>query len=256
MQRGRLAGRGGKKDAVLHGALFFQRVVDFRHSGSFLADCHIDTDHVLAFLIENGVHRYRGFPSLTIPYDQFPLSPAYGYHGVNSQYAGLQGDGDGLPRHNPGGLMLDGPGFRGGDRPLAVDGVSQGVDDPPQHLFPCGHVRPPAGTPDQIPFLQALFRAQQRAAHTACFQVHGKGFHTVFKFQKFAVHDVLKAINGGDAVADLNDGAGFAHLGLLLIPGDLFFQYGYDLFRIAVQSHYLSFRDLWSPRSMPRTLLS
>ena len=84
--------------------------------------------------------------------------------------------------------------------------------------------------------------AQQGAAHAACLQVHGQGAHPVFKLQKLAVHDVFQAIHGGNTVPDLNDGAGFADLGLLLILGNFLFQYGYDFFRFAVQSSFPLFQ--------------
>ena len=242
LHRGGLAGGGTEDDAVLHGAALFQAVVNLGHSGVLLADCHVDADDVLALLVQDGVNGDGGLAGLAVADNQLPLATADGHHGVHGQDARLQRHGDRLPGDNAGGLPLDGHGGRGVDGPLAVDGVAQGVDDAAQHLLPSGDIGPAAGAAHQVPFLNALLRAQQGAAHAACLQVHGQGAHPVFKLQKLAVHDVFQAIHGGNTVPDLNDGAGFADLGLLLILGNFLFQYGYDFFRFAVQSSFPLFQ--------------
>ena len=69
----------------------FCRVLhDLRDGGGLLADGHIDADHVLALLVQDGVHSQGGLAGLTVADDQLTLAAADGEHGVDGQNTGLQ----------------------------------------------------------------------------------------------------------------------------------------------------------------------
>ena len=136
---------GGDDDAVGQGAVLLQGAPELGHGGGLLADGHVDADHILVLLVQDGVHGDGGLASLAVADDQLPLAPADGDHGVDGQDARLEGPVHRLPGDHAGGLVLNGPGLGGLDGAQAVDGLAQGVHRAAQHGVPHGDAGGPAG---------------------------------------------------------------------------------------------------------------
>ena len=66
LHRRRFGSRRSDDDGVFHRAVGFQRTHDILDRRRFLTDSDVDTDHVLAFLIDDRIDRDRGLPRLAI----------------------------------------------------------------------------------------------------------------------------------------------------------------------------------------------
>ena len=120
---------GGNDDGVLHRALLLQHRHRLCDLAGLLSDGDVYADQVSAALIDDGVQRDRGLPGRTVADDQLALSPADRDHRVDGLDAGLDG---GIDRHagrNVRGDNLDWLRVRGTGRPLAVDRLTERVDD-------------------------------------------------------------------------------------------------------------------------------
>ena len=62
----------------------------FGYCRCFLANCHVNTDNVLSFLVQNRICSNRSLTSLTVSDDQLTLSTTNREHRVNCQNTGLQ----------------------------------------------------------------------------------------------------------------------------------------------------------------------
>ena len=89
LHRSRFRSRGGNDDGVVHRAVFFELAHHVLDRRGFLTDRDINTDQVLALLVDDGVERHRGLAGLAVAYDQFALATADGHHRVNRLQAGL-----------------------------------------------------------------------------------------------------------------------------------------------------------------------
>ena len=79
----------------------------------------------------------------------------------------------------------------------------------------------PAGTLDRIALLDALIRTKDDDGYGIFFQVLGHAEGAVGEFHQFTGHALVQAGGLGNAVADEDDHAGFAHFDLILIVFDL-----------------------------------
>ena len=104
----------------------------------------------------------------------------------------------------------------GGDGALVVDGLTECVDHAADHGVADGHAHDLAGALDLVAFLDLGVIAEQHGADLIFFEVHGQAGDAVREREQFAGHDLVEAVNAGDAVADGDDGADF-------IDGDLGF---------------------------------
>ena len=80
--------------------MFFQFAYYVGHGRRLLADGNVDTGHVLAFLVDDGVNCDRGFTGLTITNNQFALTASDRHHGIDGLQAGLYRFINGLAGNN------------------------------------------------------------------------------------------------------------------------------------------------------------
>ena len=256
LEWGGLAGGGGHDDGVVHGPVLLQCVLNAGHGGRLLADGHVDADDVLPLLVQDGVHRDGGLAGLAVPNDQLALSPADGHHGVDGQDAGLEGYVDRLAADHAAGLVLNGAGLVGLDGAEAVNGLAQHVHHSADQAVAHGDVGGPPGAAHHGALPDAGLAAQQHHAHAVPGQVHDHALHPGVQLHQLAIHRLIQAVDGGNAVAHLQDGAGLipANPGVIIL--NLLPQDGDNLFRFC--SHAIRLSSSWRPirPSAPRTLLS
>src|SRR5437867_7877973 len=229
LQRGRVAGRGGDDDAIGHGPELFEYLDDARHRRALLADGDVDADDVLALLVDDGVHRDGGLAGLPVADDQLPLATPDGDHRVDGLDPGLQGLAHGLALDHPGRPDLHTAELLGRDRPFAVQRGANRVDDPPDDGLPDGDFRNPARPLDQIPLLDMLVGAQDHRTDVVLFQVERDPLETAGELQQLAGHRPVQPVDLGDAVLDLQHGADFGYVYLLLEGLHLLSDDGTDL---------------------------
>src|SRR2546422_3671147 len=231
LQRGRVTGRGGNDDAVRHGPGLFEYLDDARHRGALLADGDVDADDVLALLVDDGVHCDGGLAGLPVTDDQLPLATPDGDHRVDGLDPGLQRLAHGLAFDHPGRPDLHPPELLGLNRPLPVQRGADRVHDPPDDGLPDGDFRNPARPLDEIPLLDMLVGAQDHRADVVLFQVQRDPLEPARKLQQLAGHRPIQPVDLGDAVPDLEHGADFGHVYLLLEGLHLISDDCADLFR-------------------------
>ena len=118
---GGLTGAGADDDGVRHGVVLAQHLRDLRHGAGLLADGHVDADHVLPLLVQDGVDGDGRLTGLAVADDQLALTPSDGEHGVDGQNAGLHG---GVHR-----LAVDDAGGGAFDHAVGIDGDVAGIVD-------------------------------------------------------------------------------------------------------------------------------
>ncbi|OPZ58628.1 MAG: hypothetical protein BWY86_01442 [Candidatus Aminicenantes bacterium ADurb.Bin508] len=78
------------------------------------------------------------------------------------------------------------------------------------------------GPLDDVPLFDELRIAEKNRTDVVLFEVEGKAVDIVRELQKLVVHDLFKAVNPGDAVADVHDDTLLLHLQVGFEAGDLF----------------------------------
>src|SRR5690606_32489711 len=117
-----------------------------------LADCHVDTGHVLTLLVDDGINRDGGLAGLAVANDQLTLATADRHHGVDRLETGLHRLRHRLTRNHARRDLLDLVGKLGIDRALAVDRLTKRVDDAADQFGAYRHLENATGTFGRIAF--------------------------------------------------------------------------------------------------------
>jgi hypothetical protein len=148
LQRSSVGGGGGNDDGVLHGVVLFQGLDQLGDGGSLLSDGDVDTVQLLglvgsvveSLLVQDGVESDGGLTGLSVSDDQFSLTSTDGNHGVNGLQTSQHGLVDGSSGQNSGSLGLGSSTLGGVDRALAVNGLTQSVDNSTEQFHTDGNV--------------------------------------------------------------------------------------------------------------------
>jgi hypothetical protein len=146
-------------------------------------------------LVKHGVESDGSLTGLTVTNDQLTLTTADGNHGVDGLETSLDGLTDGLTGQDTGGLELSTAALSGLEGTLAIDGVTQGIDDTAEKSLTDGDVdlEPLAdssraivlaathnlsGTLDGLALLDETVRTEQHNTDLAGLQVHAHALDT------------------------------------------------------------------------------
>lgn len=148
LQRSGVRGGGGDDDRVLHGVVLFQGLDQLGDGGSLLTDGDVDTVQLLglvgtvveSLLVQDGVEGDGGLTGLSVTDDQFSLTSTDGNHGVDRLQTSQHGLVDGSSGQDTGSLGLGSSSLRSLDRTLAVNGLTQGVNDSAEQFHTDGNV--------------------------------------------------------------------------------------------------------------------
>ena len=217
------SGAGSEAEAIDDDGVFERarvaQLLDHRgHGRALLPDGDVDADDAGALLVDDGVDRDGGLPGAAVADDQLALAAADGDHGVDGLDAGLERLLDRLPDDDAGRHHLDLAGGRRLDRPPAVHRAAERVDHAAQHGGAGGHLEQPARPADLVALLQLEVVAEDRRTDVVLLQVEHQPRHGLAGFlrrelEHLARHRRLKAVDAGDAVADLQHGADLRHVG-------------------------------------------
>src|SRR5690606_31338560 len=159
--------------------------------------------------------------------DQLPLAPADGDHGVDGLPPRLQGGVHRLAVDDAGGRRFHRAELDAGvDGARFVQGLTHGVDHPAQQLLPYGNRHDAPRAAHFVALVNVLVGTQNYGAYVVFGQVQGHGVDAVGELQQFAGHARFQAVDAGDTVGQLDDGAHIFHLQLALIGLDLLLDYG------------------------------
>ena len=207
LQGGGVGGAGVDDDGVFQGAVFLQDAHDLGDFALFLADGDVDADEVGVALVDDGVDGDGGFAGGAVADDEFPLAAPDGDHRVNGFDAGLDGGVHGFADDDVGCGAFYGHPAVGGDGAFAVQGAAQGVDDASDEGVADGDFDDLAGGAHAVALFDGVGVAEDGGADDVGFQVEGQAEDVVAEVQQFVGADALQALDAGDAVADLDDGA-------------------------------------------------
>ena len=216
-----LRSRGGDHNGVLHGPAQLKIMDNLGHRRALLTNGHIDTDHILPLLVQDGVGCNGGFSGLAVADDELPLSTANGNHGINGLNARLQGDRDGFSLDDTRRLVFNGPGLGTVDGAFAVDGVAQSIHHPANQLLPHRDGKDLPGAPHQAPFLHAHIRAQHNHTDAVLLQVQRHAHSAAVKAEQLVGPAAVQTVDLGNAVSHLDHVADFILLGFCAIVFDL-----------------------------------
>ena len=208
---GGLGSGRGHDDGVFHRAELFQLAHHVGDGGGLLADRHVDTDQVLALLVDDGVDGHGRLAGLAVADDQLTLAPADGHHGIDGLQTGLHRLGHRLTGDDARRHLLDHVGFLGVDRTLAVDGLTQRVHHTTDQLGTDGHFQNAAGGLDDVAFGNALVFTEDHRADRVALEVQRQAVDVARELDHLALHHVGETVDPADAVGDRDDRA--------LVPG-------------------------------------
>ena len=231
LDRRNVGSRRRNNDRLLHNAFVFECLDQLCHGGLLLPDGNIDTDDVRIFLVEDGVDRDRGLTGLTVADDQLALPAADRDHAVDSLKTCLQRLLDGLSLQNARRRIFDRSGLFRLDRALAVDRLSECIDNASDERIADRHFNNGAGRLDDVSLFDTFVGSQNNAAHVVLFQVHGHAVDPVRELQQFTGHAVVQSIDAGDAVTDLDDGPEIRYFHPVFVLLDLLTDHSTDFFR-------------------------
>ena len=231
LQSSRLRGVSRHDHGVIEGAALTQHLNDVGNRSSLLTHGDVNTDHVLICLVQDRVDRDRGFAGLAVTNDQLALAASHGNHRVDGGDAGLHRLVHRLALNDAGRHGFDQARFAGGDFAFSVDGAAQGVHHPAKHGVTHGNSCNLAGGLHRAAFLNTVTLTHQHRADVVVFEVQGDAFGAVLKFNEFAGHGLLQAVDTGDAVAHGQNGADIADGNRLVVVLNLLLEDGADLVR-------------------------
>ena len=240
-QRRRVGRRGGDDDRVAHRVVVLERLHDLRDRRLLLPDRAVDADDAAVLLVEDCVDRDGGLAGLAVADDQLALTAPDRHHGVDGFQAGLQRLLHRLAIDDAGRQTLDRRELLGDDRSLAVDRLSQRVDDAAEHLFADRHRDDAARALHLIAFLDLGELAEEHRADALLLEVQRDAEHAVRELEHLARHRVLDPVHARDAVADGDDAADFGDIDVdgetaNLLADDLGNFFSLDVHAFSIQS--------------------
>ena len=190
--------------------------------GTLLTNGVVNTDQVVALIVDDGVERNRGLAGLAVANDQLALPSPDGNHAVN----GLQSRGHGLAYRLAGNYTrsqtFQSNELIGRDGALVVNRLPHRIDHPANQSITDRHAHDAAGSLNLVAFLDFRIFAKQHHTNLVLFQVHGDSGNAVGERQQFTGHDFIQAIDASDTVAERDDGADFIHRDLGFVVLNLF----------------------------------
>ena len=174
LQRGRVTGTGRDDNSVVHGAMLSESLHHLGHRGLFLANGNIDADHILALLIDDGIHPDGGLANLAVADDQLTLTPTHRGHGIDGLEPRIHGLVHRLAVNNAGGDPLDSGKLLGLDGTLAIQRLPHSVHDSTDNRIAHRYLGNATGALDLSALFNVDILAHDGATHVVFFQVEGE----------------------------------------------------------------------------------
>jgi len=215
LERSSLGGGGSNDDGVLHGIVLLKGLDELSDSGTLLANGDVDTVELLLLvltiipplLVKNGVNGDSGLTSLTITNDKLTLATTNRNHGVDGLNTSHHGLVDGATRENTRGLEGSTATLSSLNGALAVNGVTESIDDTAKETRSDGNVDNLTGTFDGVTLLDETIVTENGDTNVVGFQVQTHATDTRREFHHlFGLH-VLQTPDTTNTVTDAEDAA-------------------------------------------------
>ena len=221
LQGRKLRCRRRDNDGIIHRAGGVERGNQLRNGRTLLTDGDVDADDILALLVDDGIGGERRLTGLAVADDQLTLTSADRDHGVDRLDTGLQRDRDALTFQDARRGRLDGRVLFCIDGTLAVDRLTQCVDDTTDQLIADGNGHDAACAANSVALADAFFVAEHDDGNGVLLQILRHAVHAAGEFQQLVDHAACQSGGFCDAVADQNDRAGLRLVDLCFIVFDL-----------------------------------
>ena len=152
---------------------------------------HVNADHILPLLVQDGVDGNGRFAGLAVADDQLALTASDRHHRVNGKDAGLHRLVYRFTRYHTRSLSLDRTALGRFNRSKAVNRFTEGVDRAADHRIADRNVSRTSGAADRRAFMQAVLAAEQYHADAVTFKVEHDAVHTGVKLHQFAVYSAV-----------------------------------------------------------------
>ena len=216
LQRCKLTGRSGNYSGVAHRAVLRQSLNNRSNRGRLLSYGNIDTFHALPLLIDNGINSDRRLTGLSVADDQLTLSSSDRHHGVNSLDTCLQRCIYGFSCDNAGCNSLNFTIFISLDRPFAVNRLSKGIHNTPEHAVTYRHLNHSSCSLYDIPLIDVVLASEKNRTNIIFFQVKYHTVNLAGELQQLSLHGILKSVHTSDTVGNLNNST---HIGYFQVCG-------------------------------------
>ena len=205
--------------------------------GALLADRDVHAAHLLLgiaglpvlALVEDRVDADRGLAGLAVADDQLALAaPDRGLR-VDGLDAGLQRLADALPLHHRRRLQFQRAAGVGLDVALSVDRLAERVDHPAEERVADRHRQHLAGALDLLALFDLLEVAEDHRADAVLVEVQRDAEHPAGELEELLRHHRGQALDVGDAVTGVDDGADLFTLGIGGERGDVVLDRTFDV---------------------------
>ena len=198
--RRRIGGFGADNDTVVHSAQLPKLGHDTGHGGLLLSYGHIDTDDVLALLVDYGVDGNGSLTGLPVADYKLTLAPADRHQGIDGLYAGVQRHRHRLSCYDTGGRALHRPRLGSQQGASSVHGVAHAVHYTAYKAFAHRHFHDLPGTAYLGALMDILIVTQEHGTDPIFFDVHNHALEAVLKAYHFPGHNVGETHYVADAV--------------------------------------------------------
>ena len=216
---GRRVGSGGGNDnGVIESAGFFENGNGPCNVRLLLANTNVDTVNglvilqttfggclVLVRLRNNGIDRDSGLTGGTVTNDKFTLTTADWNHGIDCGNSGLKRHGNRLSLNNSGSNLLNRILVRCRDLTLAVDRLSESIDNPTEEIFTNGNRKKLSGRLALHPFGDVLSVTEEHDTNFAFLKVQCETGEPAGELDHLVQLCVTKTFNFRDTVTGFTD---------------------------------------------------
>src|SRR5579875_227416 len=202
LHRRRIRSGSGNHDRVIHGPMLFQDFHHLRYRRALLPNCNIDADHILSTLVDDRVQGNRGLAGLPVADDELTLAAPDRNHGVDRLDSGLQRLLNRLPVYYSRRQALQGIERLRFNWAFAVNGPAQRIHDTTDQGLSHWNRDDPPGAFYRVTLLDVAVIAKQYNPNLIFFQIESDADGLWSKFDQFARHDILQAVNACNAVTN------------------------------------------------------
>ena len=209
LQRARLRSRCRDDNRVVHRTGLFERIHQCCDGGTLLSDCDINTNDILALLVQDGVECNRRLSGLAVADDQLSLTASDRDHRVDCLDARLHRLLDRLTLNNARRRTLDRAVFLTCNRACAVNRLTDCVDHTAEQRFADRNRDHAPRALYGLSFLNTDIRAEQHRRDAVFLQILCHTEAAILKFEELTGHAVRKTGNSRNSVADREHRPGF-----------------------------------------------
>src|SRR3989344_2497554 len=224
-QRRRVRCPGYHYRRIFHRPRFAQFGHNARHLGFFLPGGYIDTDDILALLVDDGIDSDSCFSRLAIADDEFALSAADRDEGIDGLDAGLYRLIDRLAGNDAPGDFLYRVKCRCVDFSLAIDRHTERRKDAADDILSDWHGKDFPRAFDDHPFADIIRFSHKHHAHFPLFEILCHAECPVLEFHHFRRHHLRQSSHPCHAIAYFEHHSDSFRLRLMMKISNMLFQF-------------------------------